>query len=251
MSFQLRRAEENKSLSVSLKSTLSRAQVTLGSLLFAALIFAVGGLFFFGWLAEEMLEGETRGFDEAVRSFVHRFAAPALTSLMQSASFLGSTIFLTISGSGVFVLFWLLKRRQAATLFAVTMFGSSILLFTLKTVFHRTRPEPFFDGLLPASYSFPSGHSLLSLCFYGALAAIITARIERRWLTAIIWISAVFLIALIGLSRIYLGVHYPSDVLAGYAAAFVWVTAVASADRFRRARNRTVKNAPPNDSMEN
>ncbi len=130
-------------------------------MLLAALAFAVGGLVFFGWLTDEMAEGDTLGFDEAVRSFVHQFASPALTNVMQIASFLGSTVFLTIFGIGVFIVFWLLKRYRAATLFAITMAGASILLFTLKNAFQRTRPEPFFETLLPASYSFPSGQNTI------------------------------------------------------------------------------------------
>lgn len=230
----------------SLKSIFSRTKLILGSLLLAALAFAVGGLVFFGWLTDEMLEGETSGFDDAVRSAVHQYASPTLTSLMQIASFLGSTVFLTTCGIGVFVVFWLLKRRRAAALLAVTMLGSSILLVTLKTAFHRARPEPFFDTLLPASYSFPSGHSLMSFCFYGVLAAIISARVERRLFQVIIWISAALLVALVGISRIYLGVHYPSDVLAGYTAAFVWVVAVAATDRFLRHRQAVKKEREPN-----
>lgn len=225
----------------SLKSIFSQTKLALGSLLLAALAVAVGGLIFFGWLTDEMLEGDTSSFDDAVRSSVHQYAAPALTTVMQIASFLGSTVFLTSFGIGVFVVFWLLKRRRAATLFAVTMLGSSILLITLKTAFHRARPEPFFDTLLPASYSFPSGHSLMSCCFYGVLAAIITTRIERRFYKIIIWLAAVLLVALVGLSRVYLGVHYPSDVLAGYTAAFVWVVAVAATDRFLRHRRAITK----------
>lgn len=220
----------------SLKSIFSRAELNLGSLLLAALTAAVGGLIFFGWLADEMSEGDTRGFDETARSFVHEFAAPALTGVMQIFSFLGSTVFLTIFGVGIFIVFWLLKRHRAAAFFAITMAGASILLFALKIAFQRARPEPYFDTLLPASYSFPSGHSLLSFCFYGVLAAIITARVESRLLKVIIWSCAALLVAFVGLSRVYLGVHYPSDVLAGYTAAFVWVVAVAVCDRLLRRR---------------
>lgn len=198
-----------------------------------------------------MAEGDTRGFDDTIRSFVHQYASPALTDVMRFASFLGSTLFLTIFGVVIFVIFWLLKRRRAATFFVITMAGSTILLVTLKTVFRRARPEPFFETILPASYSFPSGHSLSSFCFYGVLAAIISTRVERRFLKAVIWAGAFLLIALIGLSRIYLGVHYPSDVVAGYAAAFVWVTAVAVADRFLRYRNSKNKEREPTGGLEN
>ncbi len=197
-----------------------------------------------------MSEGDTLGFDDAARLAVHQYASPVLTNVMQIASFLGSTIFLAIFGIGIFIMFWLLKRHRAATLFAITMAGASILLFTLKNGFQRARPEPFFETVLPVSYSFPSGHSLLSFCFYGLLAAILTARIERRFFQALIWVCAFLLIALVGFSRIYLGVHYPSDVLAGYTAAFIWVVAVAVADHILRDRKSKDKEREQTGGLE-
>lgn len=221
----------------------SQTKLILGSLLIAALGISVGALVFFGWLTEEMLEGDTLQFDNSIRSIVHQFATPALTGLMQLSSFLGSTLFLSIATVSALIAFWLLKRRHAATLFAVTMIGGSLLLLTLKNVFQRARPEPFFDTILPASYSYPSGHSLLSFCFYAALAAILTRRIERKSIQIIVWIIAFVMIGLIGISRIYLGVHYPSDVLAGYTAAVIWVVAIAVADRlWRHQKEKTAQN---------
>ncbi len=233
-------------MSNSLKSFSGRTKLDFGSLLFLGLVAAVGNLIFFGWLTDERLAGGARGFDETVRSFVHQYSSPALTKGMQIISFFGSTIFLLIFGIGIFIAFWLLKRHRAATLFAITTAGSSILLVTLKNIFQRSRPQPFFETVLPASYSFPSGHSLLSFCFYIALAAILTTRIKRRLFQVIIWTCAALLVALIGFSRIYLGVHYPSDVLAGYAAAFVWVIAVAAADRLLQRRKLTNKEREQN-----
>ena len=241
---------ENKFSLNSLKTTFNNTKLALGSLLLSALAVAVGGLIFFGWLTEEMSEGDTRGFDEAVRSFVNQYSSPVLTNVMRIASLLGSTVFLSIFGIVVFITFWLLKWRRAASLLAITMAGASILLFTLKNIFQRIRPQPFFETLLPASYSFPSGHSLLSFCFYGVLAAIITRRIERRLFQVIVWTCAVSLVALIGLSRIYLGVHYPSDVLAGYTAAFVWVIAVAATDRLLQNQKSNNKEREQTDGLE-
>jgi undecaprenyl-diphosphatase len=234
-------ASRKINLPKSLKSIFSRTKLALGSILFLSLGIAIGVLIFFGWLTEEMFMGNMRGFDDAVRSSVNQSATPALLKVMQFVSFLGSTLFLTAFGIGIFIVFCLLKRHRAAMLFAITMAGASILLFTLKNVFGRARPTPFFETVVPASYSFPSGHSLLSFCFYGALAAIITRSVKRRVFQVVIWLVAFLLVALIGLSRIYLGVHYPSDVLAGYAAAFVWVIAVAAADRFWQYRKSNKK----------
>jgi undecaprenyl-diphosphatase len=213
-------------------------RLALGSLLFFGMTAAIAALFFFGWLADEMLEGDMRRFDESIRNFVHGFAFPALTSVMQLASFIGSTLFLTVFGVIIVIALLLRKHRRGAILFAITTIGASSLLVTLKLAFRRSRPEPFFDTILPASYSFPSGHSLASFCFYGALAAILTARIENVWLKTIVWLTATILILLIGTSRIYLGVHYPSDVLAGFIVGLIWVTTIAVGDKLIHARDK-------------
>jgi undecaprenyl-diphosphatase len=106
------------------------------------------------------------------------------------------------------------------------MIGAGLMTITLKLSFKRPRPVPFFNLTPPESYSFPSGHSLTSAVFFGALAAILTARIKSRRVKAAIWIVSTAMFLLIGLSRIYLGVHYTTDVIAGFAAALIWILVV-------------------------
>lgn len=210
----------------------------LGLLLSLGLVAAAGTLFLFYGLAEEVHEGDTRGFDESALALVNRFASPTLTSFMRAVTYLGSNEFLAGAGACVVLAFVVTRRRRAAVMLLLTMAGAALLNFTLKLLSGRERPEPFFSTPLPESYSFPSGHALLSFCFYGMIAAVITARIEGARLRVCVWAAAVLLVALIGLSRVYLGVHYPSDVAAGYAAAFVWMVIVTSADRVMEARFR-------------
>ncbi|HEV7843048.1 MAG TPA: phosphatase PAP2 family protein, partial [Pyrinomonadaceae bacterium] len=136
------------------------------------------------------------------------------------------------------ILFFILRWRRSIVVFVVTMAGAIALNVTLKLSFKRTRPTAFFDTPLPSSYSFPSGHALLSLCFYGALAAILVPHLSRAAPRVLVWTAAALLVALIGFSRIYLGVHYPSDVLAGYAAAIVWVALVGAGDQMLRRKSR-------------
>jgi undecaprenyl-diphosphatase len=113
------------------------------------------------------------------------------------------------------------------------MVGVAALDVALKLAFHRPRPVAFF-GAAPSTYSFPSGHALGSFCFYGMLAAIVSARVRRQDAKFFVWMAAVLLVGMIGFSRIYLGVHYPSDVIAGYCAAVVWVGAVGLLERALR-----------------
>jgi undecaprenyl-diphosphatase len=187
----------------------------------------------FAWLAEEVFAGGTASFDEAIRVYVHQFAADGLTRAMTLISFLGSTIFLTSISVLIALLFLWLRRYRSAVLFSATMLGSSILNYGLKIAFARTRPIPYFDLPLPESFSFPSGHALCSACFYGVLAWLFATRMENRPLRIGVWLAAGAMIFLVGLSRIYLGVHYPSDVLAGYLAASFWTLAVILVDATR------------------
>jgi undecaprenyl-diphosphatase len=126
------------------------------------------------------------------------------------------------------VIAWFVLRKwiREGKLFAITMIGASFLNTTLKLAFKRPRPTPFFDLTPPETYSFPSGHSLASCCFFAGLAAILSGRIKSKRTRTIIWIAASAMFVLIGLSRIYVGVHYTTDVIAGFAAALIWILVV-------------------------
>jgi len=207
--------------------------------LFLGLLAAAAALLFFAWLAEEILKGGTRRFDDAIRLLLHQHASPALTAAMRAASFIGSPAFLIPLGILVVALYLRQGRPVTARLFVITVIGGEVLDQVLKLAFHRTRPPAFFGLPEPLGYSFPSGHALAACAFYGVLAAFAAARTEKRTLRWIYQIAAAMVIATIGVSRIYLGVHYPSDVLGGYAAALGWVFTVASARRWmRHARAR-------------
>jgi undecaprenyl-diphosphatase len=212
-------------------------KVKHGFLLLGALLIAATALFVFGWLAEEMLEGDTQQFDAFVRTAVHQLATPGLTRLMQVFSFLGSVAAVTAMCLVAICVSLYFRRTRTAALLTITMLGVAALDVALKHAFHRPRPVAFF-GATPSSYSFPSGHALGSLCFYGILAAILAARARGRGAKFCIWMAAVVLVGMIGFSRIYLGVHYPSDVIAGYCAAVVWVGAVGFFERTLRTGER-------------
>ena len=109
--------------------------------------------------------------------------------------------------------------------------GELILNLSLKGIYQRQRPEAFFGYDLPPSYSFPSGHALGSFCFFGILAWIWAANVKSTMGKVEIYVTASLLILFIGLSRIYLGVHYPSDIVAGYLVAIAWTFTVIFADR--------------------
>lgn len=145
-----------------------------------------------------------------------------LTHAMHGVTELGSPAFLISLGA---ILCWRLAARgrmRAAIVVAVAVLGAEAFDGVLKLILKRPRPEAFFGFAEPLSYSFPSGHSVESCCFYGVMAAILAANVRSHARKAAIWTTAGLLAAAIGFSRVYLGVHYPTDVLGGFAAGIVW-----------------------------
>lgn len=189
---------------------------------------------FLSWLSEEMLEGDTARFDAYIRAAVHSAASPEFTSSMLFFTRLGSVAPLVTIFVATVIVCWIRHWRTAAVLIVIAMAGAAVLVSVLKLGFHRPRPAPFFGLAIPHSFSYPSGHALFSFTFFSIAASLLAPRIRRRWLRVVIWIAAILIILNIGFSRIYLGVHYPTDVLAGYLTGFIWVTALSLADRAYR-----------------
>jgi undecaprenyl-diphosphatase len=212
-----------------------------GAAILACLGAAVLALFLFAWLGSEVLQGDTQHFDQVIRECVHRYASPGMTRAMTAISLLGYNA-LIVELAIALAVFAKLRWRRAAVWLAVAMTGSLVLDLALKYIYHRTRPTAYF-GMAPHSYSFPSGHAMSAFCFYGVLAGLLSARIKSLALRTVVWFVAAALVIAIGISRIYLGVHYPSDVVAGYLAATVWVGTVIVLDHVRRFRKGSKKKA--------
>jgi len=196
-----------------------------------ALILGVAGMLIalalLAVLVATLSTDSVRNFDATVRLGIHRWASPTLTALAEGITVLGSVGFLGLAFAIAVAGFLIAGWRPSAIVLAWTMAGAIVLENAMKYAVHRPRPDPFF-GAEPESYSFPSGHALLSLCFYCMLAQLFAERTRSLVARATIWTTAALLIAAIGFSRIYLGVHYPTDVIGGYLAAAMWVSAAAS-----------------------
>jgi undecaprenyl-diphosphatase len=193
----------------------------LCALLFAVLALAVAG-------------GSTAGFDAAIRNQIHARATGGLTETAQLLSLVGSAKVWVPGLAAALVACWMAGERRRIFGLAIVMGGATLLDNGLKLAFHRVRPEVFF-GVLPDTFSFPSGHALFGLCFYGALAAVFASRLRNAGLRIAIWIAAALLIFGIGLSRLYLGMHYPTDVLAGLLAGGAWLSCVCATGLLQRA----------------
>jgi undecaprenyl-diphosphatase len=207
------------------------------------LLTTAAALMLFSWLGRAILSGVTPVLDDPIRSAVHEYASSGLTTFMRGVSLYGGPTWLTAIGLVLALGFFVRGWHRGALILVITMAGAGLLDVLLKQSFARVRPAAFFDYPLPPSHSFPSGHAFFSASFFGTIAVLVSDRVRSRALRVGIWAAALSLVLLIGLSRIYLGVHYPSDVLAGYAVATVWVAAVAFGDRVitHRRRRRSLR----------
>jgi undecaprenyl-diphosphatase len=213
----------------------------VGALL-ASLAVVVGGWGFIV-LASEVAEGDTQAFDDwimvAVRSGENP-SAPAgpawLTKAALDITALGGVSVLAIIILMVSGYLWLRRKRHAMWLVVIATVGGQLLSTILKFAFGRPRPDNTLHLVEVSTASFPSGHSMLSAVVYLTLGALL-ARIEaRRRVKTYVVAVALLLSLLIGLSRVYLGVHYPTDVLAGWAAGLTWALTCWTAARYLQRR---------------
>lgn len=188
----------------------------------------------FIWLLEEVIEGETRGVDAAI---ILAFRVPGdpsdpigpswVEEAMRDVTALGSAPVLVIAVLAVAGFLMLAQSAGAKTgrhtLFTLAACGGGLLLASLlKFTIDRPRPDLVPHATEIYTSSFPSGHSMMSAVVYLTLAALIARLVERRRLKGYVVFVAVALTFAVGLSRVYLGVHWPSDVLAGWAAGAAW-----------------------------
>ncbi|AJY76727.1 phosphatase PAP2 family protein [Paenibacillus beijingensis] len=167
--------------------------------------------------------GQIRRFDAAGSAFVARFECPVMTAVMKGLTFIGSpamTLLLTVAAS-LFLYFAAGHRRE--TIFFITVVAGALLLNPfMKNLFHRERPNT--NRLIEVTgLSFPSGHSMAAFALYGTLCYLLWRNVSHAAGRTLLIASGLFMTAGIGISRIYLGVHYPSDVLGGYLATAAWL----------------------------
>ncbi len=213
----------------------------VGAALGLGLLAAAVALALFAWLGYQVRSGEPTDFDLTIRAALRSLETSKLSDLMWGASFYGAPRRLFPLGLAAATLFLLRGWRRGAGLVLVTLAGAAVLDVGLKELFARARPQAFFDYYpAPRSFSFPSGHALFAVCFFGGIAVLLSHRLRGPLARILVWAIALVLIILIGVSRVYLGVHYPTDVIGGFAVGIVWVASVALGDRLAEWRRLRV-----------
>jgi undecaprenyl-diphosphatase len=178
-------------------------------------------------LADGVVEGESRRFDQTALIAIDNRAPRSLDAPMRAVTALGYyylVLPVMLVAVGVFLRY---GRRLSALLLAVATSGSLLLTTILKDVFERARPELVDSGYTASFYSFPSGHATIAVSFYGTLTLLVAYNLRgvSRWTVVV---AGILLVFLIGFSRLYLGVHYPTDILAGYLSALLWISTVGT-----------------------
>ena len=205
--------------------TSAAARMLLGFMVSAGLLVLAG------WIVTGPGRAYAFAFDSSIRNGVRQMHSPMWTSLFLTVTKLGSTIYLTIIGSIAGLIFIGLRWFRPLGLFLIAIAGQAILHNGAKLLIERVRPSAMLNYAVVEGSSFPSGHAFSGLCLFASIAWLVTNRLENPAIKAAIWIATLLIVFLIGLSRIYIGVHYPTDVLAGWLAAAIWTAAVISTDR--------------------
>lgn len=203
--------------------------------------FWLGGVFLsaallllFGWLAEEVSEGDTRSFDRRVILLLRRaghpeqlLGPPWLSSMLRDLTSLGSTVILGLVLALVLGYLAIARKRMAMLFVFASVVTGQTLSTVLKLLFERPRPDLIPNAPEVFTASFPSGHAMLSAVTYLTLAALLTRIETRRVIQHYFMASGVLLTVMVGVSRVALGVHWPTDVAAGWCVGAAWATICA------------------------
>jgi undecaprenyl-diphosphatase len=220
---------DGKHVLIILRGSIRR--LTLPALTFSA---ALAG---FWWIAANVEPSSAlTSMDIGIATWLHVHAIPAITEAMIATSFLGAPSTLTVVSTLVCTVLVAKRMYGRSVDVATLVLGGNLLNYCLKFLMHRGRPA-FDDPLLTlSSYSFPSGHAMASTVFYGFVLACVLPIPELRRSVAIT--AGMAMIALVSFSRVYLGVHYVSDILAGILEAIAWSTLMLDALRLAHQYRR-------------
>jgi len=196
--------------------------LTLGIFLLVGIVVAVAGTLAFAELGEWVKKGYTQRFDVAALQWLGAHHTPWLTTIMTEVTPLGTGIVVMAIVGVTAAFLWHTEHKISAQLLLAATAGNIVLNNVLKLSFDRARPNVFEWQTHAASSSFPSGHAMSATVVYGTVAYLLARLQKQAWSRAITLATAIIMIALICTTRLYLGVHYPSDVIGGIVVGLAW-----------------------------
>lgn len=203
-----------------------------------AFLISVFSLIGFSFMAILISRHHILTFDSTIISIVQGWENPTLTAIMKFFTYIGWGIATIIIAVLVMILLYtVLHHRSELVFFVIVTIGAGLLNRVLKNFFQRARPD-LHRLIEVGGYSFPSGHAMSAMAVYGAIAFLLWRHISSRIGRSLLIIFSAFVILMIGISRVYLGVHYPSDIIGGYFASGFWLaTAIWFYQKYREKRN--------------
>ena len=235
---KLRTALRLKKLIAFLRARLS-PEGFLGLHLTVSITVLVIATWLFSAIAEDVVTGDRITIvDDRFSGWLHVQGSTWLTKFMLLVSALHGTWAILFDTLAVSLYLWVRRLRFWLLTLVTNVFGGILLNFLLKNVFHRPRPGFINPILTLNSYSFPSGHTLMATVFYGTLCAFVVSRTHNLGRRLFAITAAVLVIALVGFSRIYLGAHYLSDVLAAIMEGVAWLTLCLIAVRLSHPKDK-------------
>jgi undecaprenyl-diphosphatase len=197
-------------------------RLAVGAFVLGGAILALAASWAFAKVATEVRDGDTQRFDDAVMHWVAANQLPWAENAFRELTMLGTGIVVIVMVGISAIFLWCTRHRYSAVLLLASTVGGVVLNSLLKMGFNRPRPQIFEWGTHAMTSSFPSGHAMSSAIVYTTVAYLSARLQKRRWARWLTMIVALILVLLVSGSRVYLGVHYPSDVLAGVLVGLAW-----------------------------
>jgi undecaprenyl-diphosphatase len=211
------------------------------TVLLRSLVIAIVILSIFFWIAHLVGQQRIAAFDNRITDAIRSISSNELTKWMKGFTAIGSGIYIICIIVIMTAVLAVIGYRRELLFFIGVIGCSSLLNLALKTIFHRARPD--IHRIIDASgFSFPSGHSMAAFTLYGIMIYFLWKHIHNIWIRTCVIFLGIMIVLMIGISRIYLGVHYPSDVIGGYLISAAWLSSsIGLYERFLEQRWRSRK----------
>lgn len=206
---------------------------------FAALVYVIE------LMAEVLFGTKVVAIDRRILNLIATMRTPTLDEVMYAASYLGNARTVVILLAAALIMTLLARRWLDTVLLILAPVAAELFMAILKLLVHRPRPPLEDARIVDSGFSFPSGHATLAATFYGVVAFLLIVRARPEWLKALIGVGAAIIVFAVGVSRVYLGAHYSTDVMAGWALGIFWLVVVVLVDHITQQPTERLRPVNP------
>lgn len=199
---------------------------------------------FFGIIQDYVGQEALIRADLRIINLISHFRTPGINQFMLFITYLAKAEVITVAVIFSLIILFLLRKWSYFRSLLIFVLGGELFVWIIKNIIDRPRP-PLTEALVAeTSYSFPSGHSFVAIAFYGLITFFLFESLKKKWLKNISLILGIILVLLIGASRIYLGAHWPSDVLASFASGLAWLSIIITISHIKKKFNPKIIHTP-------